>query len=375
MVTRFGLAYALTALLASAASAQPTVRLFDDFEGYADQGAFEAVWTPVAGKTSNFLVTTGPTNNPANDDPMVLPPSGTGHMIGSLESGATRNERTFEATGNVSASNVVSFSFDFFDGNAAASPYRQHSNLQAGTAPVSTNQLVSMGMNNHLYANEDGGNYYMGRILGFTPTWQPNDGTNPFRAAPPTPTSGMFFKLNEGGEETLRQTGWVNLRVDISSDDGESTDYKFYVNDILAKTINNVGTAASIRSYDVVRLGSGLSSGTMLGYTDNVSVVLNPEPIVAPGGDNADFNGDNIVDGNDFLIWQRNFGTGTALAQGDANGNGVVDAADLAVWKGQFGTDPTPLTATVAAIPEPATASLAAVAMLASLAYARRKQA
>jgi hypothetical protein len=96
-----------------------------------------------------------------------------------------------------------------------------------------------------------------------------------------------------------------------------------------------------------------------------------------PGGDNADFNGDNVVDGNDFLAWQRNMGTGTTKVQGDANGNGVVDAADLAIWKTQFGTNPNtpPAVGAVAAIPEPATAGLAAVAMFASLAVVRRKRA
>lgn len=73
---------------------------------------------------------------------------------------------------------------------------------------------------------------------------------------------------------------------------------------------------------------------------------------------NADFNDDNIVDGADFLIWQRGFGAGGGLPQGDADGNGQVNAADLTIWKAQFGTSPA--TAAVAAIPEPTAALMLA---------------
>jgi hypothetical protein len=72
-----------------------------------------------------------------------------------------------------------------------------------------------------------------------------------------------------------------------------------------------------------------------------------PAPI-----EDADFNNDNIVDGADFLAWQRNAGGTGGLAQGDADGNGQVNAADLTIWKAQYGTSPA--TAVAAAVPEPA---------------------
>lgn len=77
---------------------------------------------------------------------------------------------------------------------------------------------------------------------------------------------------------------------------------------------------------------------------------------LTPGGvEDADFDGNGIVDGRDFLTWQRGFGIddGTAqLGDGDANEDGNVDGADLVVWQGQYGTSPQ---AAVAAVPEPAT--------------------
>ena len=87
-------------------------------------------------------------------------------------------------------------------------------------------------------------------------------------------------------------------------------------------------------------------------------------------GNDADFDGDGDVDGADFLTWQKNLGTaGTAtLATGDANGDKNVTAADLAIWRTQFG----PAAAPVAAVPEPATPAVAALAALGVVVAYRR---
>jgi hypothetical protein len=78
----------------------------------------------------------------------------------------------------------------------------------------------------------------------------------------------------------------------------------------------------------------------------------------------ADFNNNNFVDGNDFLIWQRNLGTGNSNLTGDANGDGAVNGADLVVIRSQFGAAP-PSVASAAAVAEPSS-----VAILAGLAVA-----
>lgn len=87
----------------------------------------------------------------------------------------------------------------------------------------------------------------------------------------------------------------------------------------------------------------------------------------------ADFNSDGVVDGADFLVWQRGSGIsdGTAeLADGDANNDGNVDAADLALWKSNHGVGAA--VPTVAAVPEPAAGFLGLVATLATLGVRRR---
>lgn len=53
----------------------------------------------------------------------------------------------------------------------------------------------------------------------------------------------------------------------------------------------------------------------------------------------ADFDGDQDVDGADFLLWQRGFGilSGASREQGDADNDGDVDSADLQQWSSNYG--------------------------------------
>jgi hypothetical protein len=84
---------------------------------------------------------------------------------------------------------------------------------------------------------------------------------------------------------------------------------------------------------------------------------------VTGGATGADFDGNGIVDGADFLRWQRHAGlAGSATqSQGDANGDGNVNAADLTIWRQQFGT-PGSGEAALGAVPEPSALALAAFA-------------
>jgi hypothetical protein len=70
------------------------------------------------------------------------------------------------------------------------------------------------------------------------------------------------------------------MKVRIKTNDSLSTDYEFFIDGVLAERVSNVGTAASIRSYDNIRLGSGLSNGNNAAYFDNMRVnrVRVPEP-------------------------------------------------------------------------------------------------
>jgi hypothetical protein len=63
----------------------------------------------------------------------------------------------------------------------------------------------------------------------------------------------------------------------------------------------------------------------------------------SPGWDGAaglpgDYNADGVVEGADFLTWQRTLGSNTpALVGADGSNNRLVDGADLAIWANNFG--------------------------------------
>ena len=84
--------------------------------------------------------------------------------------------------------------------------------------------------------------------------------------------------------------------------------------------------------------------------------------------DDADFDANGRVDGQDFLILQSSLGitTGADFYQGDANRDGAVDQQDLAIWEAQYGQ--TSSAAAAAAVPEPCCLCLA----LACLLFSRR---
>jgi hypothetical protein len=77
------------------------------------------------------------------------------------------------------------------------------------------------------------------------------------------------------------------------------------------------------------------------GAVDDASLIA-----LRPG----DFDGDDDVDGADFVAWQTNFplASGAQWFQGDADGDGDVDGADFVVWQTNFPSVPGP-----ASVPEP----------------------
>ena len=90
----------------------------------------------------------------------------------------------------------------------------------------------------------------------------------------------------------------------------------------------------------------------------------------------ADFNGDKVVDGADFLIWQRSYG-GMGDLPGDANGDLRVDEVDGWIvnhYLGSQGVFSGTLAGASAPVPEPVAASIAIVGLLALVTNGRRRQ-
>ena len=257
-------ALAVGSVLAWAGLAQGLVIVNDSFDTYANQAAFEAVWAPVG--TSGQLSTEQASSAPQS-----------AKMPGSTTV-TYRNRRTFAETGPISTTQQIIWSFDFWDNGTSLnpSPARNFSNLQDTTAPSGTNQLIAMGFNNNQSGSQSGGQYFMARILGYTvPTTADPDGG----ATESVGGSGAFFKLNDFGTGLRNATaGWRNLKVIISTDNGLSSDYEFYVDGVLAERVSNLSTAATYRSYDNIALGSGLTNAGVNAYYDNMYLEYTPEP-------------------------------------------------------------------------------------------------
>jgi hypothetical protein len=122
------------------------------------------------------------------------------------------------------------------------------------------------------------------------------------------------------------------------------------------------GLINSLAFYDEVLTADAIAA---LGAASAIGI-----PVAAVS--DADFDNNGVVDGADFLRWQRGFGIngGGTNAQGDADGNGIINAADLAIWKSSFGGAPT--AAAVGAVPEPGSWMLFAVGAAAASLLRRR---
>ena len=132
---------------------------------------------------------------------------------------------------------------------------------------------------------------------------------------------------------------------------------------------DNAGTLDGFWSglVDDVRMYAARLTPAQIQTVFNATTVA-PDPTAGT----PDFDGNGVVDGSDFLIWQRGFGVGTTPGEGDADENQVVDGADLEAWAAAFGqTIDGP--GELAAVPEPAAAVLLAAAVCGLVGFRRRR--
>ena len=267
------------------------------------------------------------------------------------------------------ASQNVRLSFDIYDSKSSG-----NKRVSVGLRQESgTANLFEMG-----FYNSAPGPFYMFRFIGFPgvtfpPELTANAGWYAFNnlvddaGAPITPPTA-------GANASVK--GWHTMAVEFGATSATLTLDLNRDGNINATTVVNYTAFHTDLSggFDRIRIGgpSGVASTGGGALFDNV--LLETIAVTPPVGNNADFNGDNIVDGKDFLIWQRGFGAAGTLATGDANNDTLVNDADLTIFKTQFGTDPTPAVGAVAAIPEPTTLALAGLAVLGTLASARRRK-
>jgi GH18 family chitinase len=75
----------------------------------------------------------------------------------------------------------------------------------------------------------------------------------------------------------------------------------------------------------------------------------------------GDFDGNGIVDANDYAVWQSTFGNTTGDMRADGNGDGAVNAADFTVWRDHMTNLGTGASSSFT-VPEPATIRLLVIA-------------
>ena len=125
----------------------------------------------------------------------------------------------------------------------------------------------------------------------------------------------------------------------------------------ISGSFSNAQAIADDRLWDITGQG-----------TDTIFVTASG---IMTGTISADFDSDGHVDGSDFLTLQRGFGLGTTFAEGDATLNSTIDGLDHTIWEMQYSTGG-PILAPVAAVPEPASALMVMLGVVAFTAGATR---
>jgi hypothetical protein len=116
--------------------------------------------------------------------------------------------------------------------------------------------------------------------------------------------------------------------------------------------------------------GMLIGSATLLATapTNTRFLGLDFVPVTAPPDFNGDYNENGIVDAADYVLWRKTLTQNVPNGTGaDGNNNGVIDDEDYTIWRANFGKN-APLGAAAgaaAAVPEPATIGLLALAALA----------
>jgi hypothetical protein len=97
---------------------------------------------------------------------------------------------------------------------------------------------------------------------------------------------------------------------------------------------------------------------------------LRAEGDLMPPESTGDYNGNDVVDAADYVLWRKTLGQAVAMNGdgADGNRNGTVDLEDYNVWRMNFGrvfAGASSGTASMATVPEPATSGLLYTALLA----------
>jgi hypothetical protein len=242
--------FVLVILSADAQAAGPPFGFGEDFEGYANQAAFAASWSPT-GTPPHVLDTTFGFNSSRS---LKLVPQSTNGGV------SNRWYRDLPVALLPTDASPVLFSFDFYlDPAGAATNWAQDWQqidiraFSGGSFGSGTlNGLVAIGVSNpgSLSADATNTTYYQGRTL------------------TPTRSGATYNTLDQLPTAAHRNSGWHSLSARIGA-----TQTLYSIDSLPAETVN----ATMTTPFSTVILGSDLPSLRAF-WVDNIQLQIIPEP-------------------------------------------------------------------------------------------------
>ncbi len=288
--------------------------------------------------------------------------------------GLTFTSIAFDAAGRLYAADASLGAIRVYDGPQGAMPGVQVDTL-LDSPSVAVANIASLAFDQNgklLVSDRDGGKIYrvdvdtdidevIVEVLGgsFTPVGMVVDDGGSIFVANLFGSSIQKYDTNGGNGQLF-----ANVPLVAGDTDGGS-----FPSDVIFDRDGNL-LVAVLGGNNIVGSGEGrilrfAPSGTLL---ETLASGLAPVSSIALLDDllPGDFNGDGVVDTDDYTVWKSQFGdTVTPTRGADANGDGVVDAADYTVWRdtlGATGIASASLAAAIsvdaAQVPEPASIGL-----------------
>lgn len=178
---------------------------------------------------------------------------------------------------------------------------------------------------------------------------------------PINPTFTNFFIHFADGTGAFYQAGTSGIQINGAVPGTKATleiplsDF----DDVSEGSTKNLAVDGLLVGTNVLEIGLATSTdGGAVYQIDNFRLITQVPDLL------ADFNDDAKVDADDLAVWKPSFGTN---ANGDADGDNDSDGNDFLIWQREFGAGAA--TVAVAAVPEPAALGLA---LAGSLLFVRR---